>query len=126
MIKINSKHYSLLRFLVLCSWNDSDREGWIDFIEEDENGEYSPRGAGLVSKISDEDIDTFDDLEEMALIENRGTGLYPSIRINSRGWKVVSIVSGIRYNLDPGWRNRRDPHSYFIDIENKKIIDQEE
>lgn len=114
---ITPREFGLVRFLVFCAWDYADEEGWVNFSEHDGSR------MSLRSRINDEDIDMMDSLEEMGLIENRGTGLYPSVRIKPEGWNVVSFVSGMRYKHDPGWKKRKEP---MVPEEEKAKLDEYE
>jgi len=107
-----SKMFGTLRFLCFCEWDSSDEDGWINFVIPEKQTRTS-----LFDKINEEDKNYFDKFEEMKVLENRGTGLQPSVRITPLGYELIAFICSSRYNGDPGWRKRSEV--WYSKLKNK-------
>ena len=122
--QIPGRAFSTFRFLAYSSWDCADEEGWINFFDDDEfddDGNMTKRGKGsqLLAAINEEDKDHFDLLETLGLLENRGSGMFPSIRLTQLGWYALAHVSATRFDGDPGWRHREQDWNASVEERRK-------
>jgi len=109
---LTGAEFKLLRFLVVCHWDSADEQGWVNFTNE-----------RIRRHINQEDIDTFEKFEEKGILEDCGTGLYPSVRFTLLGWSVIAQVSAFVQESNFGWRRFKNPSTIVFDKVEMKVKD---